>query len=276
MNTKRITVILISVAFGLVVLFSCIGLLAIKKIDVNYAVSANTKDTDAVQKTLDNFLGKNLLFLDVDEVVESIGNKPYLEVVSIEKKFPNVLQMNVKERKETYRIVENGTTYILDENGVVLNNTGELKQGTDIIDLAFIAFENNPDSNLKIKITSAVLGQKLKTSNDKVVYETIKVAKQVGLADCIEKISIEDCTNGYDVYFETCTGVKICVVDVMEDGVRKALTAFNVYDTVASDYQKRFGAIQSLYVGDELVVQHIYDDIDPSDRDDKLLHSEDK
>ncbi len=271
MNTKRITVILIAIAFALVVLFSCVGLLAIKKVDVDYAVSQNTNDTDGVQKTLDEFLGKNLLFLNVNDVEKAISDKPYLEVTSIHKKYPNILSMSIKERKETYRIEVDGTTYVLDENGVVLNDTGELKQGVDIIDLAFIAFENRPDLDLKIKVESAVLGKKLKTTNDKVVYETLAVAKEVGLADCIEKIYIEDCTNGYDLWFETRTGVIIRVVDVMQDGAKKALTAFNVYDTIASDYQKRFGSIASYYVENKLQVQYIFDDVDK----DVLLFSED-
>ena len=141
----------------------------------------------------------------------------------------------------------------------------------DIIDLAFIAFENRPDLDLKIKVESAVLGKKLKTTNDKVVYETLAVAKEVGLADCIEKIYIEDCTNGYDLWFETRTGVIIRVVDVMQDGAKKALTAFSVYDTIASDYQKRFGSIASYYVENKLQVQYIFDDVDK----DVLLFSED-
>ena len=275
MNSKRITVILIAIAFGLVVLFSCVGLLAIKKVEVNYAVSVQKNDTDSVQKALDGYINKNLLFLDVNKVSESISDQPYLEIVSIEKKYPNVLAINIQERKETYRIKDGEKTYILNEEGFVLNDTGELLQGTKVIDLSFIAFRGATDSNLKITIKSAIVGEKIQTTNDDVVYETLDIAKKVGLADCISKVYIEDCTNGYDVSFETHTGVKIYVVDVMEDGERKGLTAFNVYDTMASDYQKRFGLLQSSYIENQLKVQHTYDDIDAQDRNDVLLHSED-
>ena len=274
MNSKRITVILIAIAFGLVVLFSCVGLLAIKKVEVNYAVSVQKNDTDSVQKALDGYINKNLLFLDVNKVSESISDQPYLEIVSIEKKYPNVLAINIQERKETYRIKDGEKTYILNEEGFVLNDTGELLQGTKVIDLSFIAFRGATDSNLKITIKSAIVGEKIQTTNDDVVYETLDIAKKVGLADCISKVYIEDCTNGYDVSFETHTGVKIYVVDVMEDGERKGLTAFNVYDTMASDYQKRFGLLQSSYIENQLKVQHTYDDIDAQDRNDVLLHSE--
>ncbi len=276
MNTKKITVILIAIAFGLVVLFSCVGLLSIKKVEVKYAVSENRLDTDQVQKSLDAFLGKNLLFLDVNDVKSAIDNQPYMEIISIEKKYPNVLLMNIRERKETYRIEDGNKTYILNEQGIILNDTGELKQGGSVIDLSFIAFRNTPNSTLKINVESAVVGEKIVTTNDEVVYKTLEIAEQVGLADCISKIFIEDCTgNEYDVSFETHTGAKIYVVDVMNGGERKSLTAFNVYDTLASDYQKRFGLIESLFVGYQLKVQHTFDDIDAIERNDVLLYSED-
>lgn len=276
MNTKKIAVILIAIAFSLVVLFSCVGLLSIKKVEVNFAVSSDSTDTDSVQKSLDSFLGKSLLLLNVNDVAEVVGGQPYMEIVSIDKKYPNVLSMNIVERKETYRIIDGAKTYILNEKGYVLNDTGELKQDTRIIDLSFITFRNNPNSNLKIDVESAIVGQKIKTTNDNVVYKTLDIAEKVGLTDCISKIFIEDCTGGeYDVSFETHTGSKIYVVNVIEDGERKCLTAFNVYDTIASDYQKRFGLIESSYVGDKLKVQHTFDDIDTADRNDVLLHSED-
>lgn len=276
MNTKRITVILIAIAFSIVVLFSCVGLLSIKKVDVKYAVSSDATETDSVQKSLDSFLGKSLLLLNVDEVAKVIDNQPYMEIVSIGKKYPNVLSINIVERKETYRIIDGAKTYILNEKGFVLNDTGELRQDTKIIDLSFIAFRNNPNLTLKINVESAIVGQKIKTSNDSVLYKTLEIAEKVGLTDCISKIFIEDCTGGeYDVSFETHTGSKIYVVNVIEDGERKCLTAFDVYDTIASDYQKRFGLIESSYVGNQLKVQHTFDDIDTEDRNDVLLHSED-
>ncbi len=276
MNTKRITVILIAIAFALVVLFSCVGLLAIKEVDVDYAVSVSRNDTDKVQESFDTLLGKNLLFLDVKDAKSIIDSHPYLEIVSIEKKYPNVLSLNIKERKEVYRIQDGDKTYILNEKGYVLNNTGELFQTKKVIDLSFITFRNKPELTSKIVVESAVLGKQIKTSYDEVVYKTLDIAEKVGLSDCIDKIFVEYCSGEeFDVSFETHTGAKIYVVNVMQDGERKGLTAFNVYDTIASDYQKRFGLLETRYVEDEqLVVQHTFDDIDDLDRNDVLLHSE--
>ena len=54
MQTKRISVILIAIAFMLVVLFSCVGLFSVKKVEVNFAVSEQT-DSESIQATLDVF-----------------------------------------------------------------------------------------------------------------------------------------------------------------------------------------------------------------------------
>ena len=52
MNTKRIAVILIAVAFSLVVIFSGIGILSVKKVQVNYALADET-DSQEIQDILD-------------------------------------------------------------------------------------------------------------------------------------------------------------------------------------------------------------------------------
>ena len=54
MNTKKIAVILIAVAFSLVVIFSGIGILSVKKVQVNYALADET-DSQEIQDILDGF-----------------------------------------------------------------------------------------------------------------------------------------------------------------------------------------------------------------------------
>lgn len=278
MIKKKLLVILISIAYALVVFFSCVSLLAIKKVEVDYAL-ADT-DVQTVQKILDKNLNKNLLFLDENEVEDLLKNEPYLDVVSVNKKFPNVLRVSVKERREVYRITDNGNSYVLDESGVVLNDTGIAKQGGEIIDLSFITFMNDPSKTSKIEVVSAELGKKLQTSHDQVVYQTLSIAKSVGLFDCIKKIEIEDCTGGeYDVSFTTKTGVNLHVVDLLIDGERKGQVCFDVYNQIATDYQKRFGNIEAMYgKGDKqgkLRVIHTFDDIDAEIRNDTDLLEED-
>ena len=58
MNTKKIAVILIAVAFSLVVIFSGIGILSVKKVQVNYALADET-DSQEIQDILEKIYGDN-------------------------------------------------------------------------------------------------------------------------------------------------------------------------------------------------------------------------
>ncbi len=261
MIKKKLLVILISITFALVVLFSCASLLAIKKVEVKYAL-ANT-DVNAVQKILDKNLNKNLLFLSEGDVKDLLKRQPYLDVVTVDKKFPNVLSVSVKERREVYRIQTDSASYILDENGFVLNDTGVAMQNNEIIDLSFISFVNNPSFPTKIEVVSAKLGEKLQTTHDQAFYQTLKIAKNVGLFDCIKSISIE-CIDPigwqeFDVEFLTKTGVSLKVMDLLVDGERKGQVCFDAYNNEASDYQKRFGNILGYYSQGKLTVIHTFE-----------------
>ena len=268
MTKKKLLVILISIAFTFVVLFSCASILSIKKVEVNYAlINADVQD---VQNLLDENLNKNLLLLNEIEVENSLNSKPYLEVVSVDKKFPNVLSVSIKERREVFRIETDEKSYILDENGVVLNDAGEVRQNNEIIDISFISFADSPTLS-KIEIVDAELGKRLHTSNDQALYQTLKIAKNIGLFDCINKIEIElevgfdDESHVYhekfDVDFETKTGVNLKVMDLLVDGERKGQACFDAYNALATDYQKRFGNIEAKYGKGEkqgkLMVVHI-------------------
>ncbi len=278
MRTKKTLAKIIAIAFALVVLLACFGIFSVEKVDVKYSVSSY--DVQSIQSIFNKYKHKNLLFLDEKDVYDCLDSKPYLQIESVEKKYPNVLNVSVSERRETYRLEENGKTYILDENGVVLNDEGLIKQGGRVIDLSFITFRNNPNITSKIEIISAPLGVKIQTTNDQAVFETFKIAKQFGLFDCIKGVTIEDCSGGeYDVSFETNTGVKIYIVDVLVDGEIKGQVGFETYNTVADDYQKKFGNLETLYREkdgvSELVVYHTHDQIDAEYREDVQLYPKD-
>lgn len=251
MNTKKFIVFFMAIAFIIVVLFSVAGIMTVQEIDVDYKVlsySTNGEDkinqtTENVQNLLDEFMGSNLLFLDVRKVENALKVHPRLDVLSIEKKFPNVINIQIQERREVYSFSDgSGKEYILNEQGYILSDSGEQNQNINIIELSF--------DNVTVLPTS--VGEKLKIENDvygQIMDNIFDISQKVGLADCIDSIRIKDYTNGYDVFFKTHTGVEIHIVDMNIDGEKKTKKAFEIYDTMASDYQKRFGQIWSLYVG---------------------------
>lgn len=240
MNSRRITVILIAIAFGLITLFSCVGLLSVKKVEVVYAVSDET-ESEEIQNVLDGYLGRNLMFLDTDEVVQSLKGYPYMEVLSVDKRFPNVLSVELKERREVYYIEYGEKVYITTAEGFVLNSfdknvfSGNVARDKIMLTLTGVSIE-------KIKTGSVI-----KTDNDEFVTAVFDMAKSVNLTDCIKSISVtkNEGDFDYDVVFDTYTGVKMCIENVPADGKEKTLNAFKIYDEFLSDFQKTFGEIQS-------------------------------
>ncbi len=277
MTAKKNLAKIIAIAFAFVVLLACFGIFTVAKIDVSYAVSSY--DVHTAESILSKYKGKNILFLNEQDVIDDLKSMTYLEVQSVEKKYPNVLSVNITERRETYKITVNNTTYILDENGVALNDSGEIRQGGNVIDLEFITFRNNPNLTSKIEVTDVVLGQKIRTTSDETVFKSLEIAKQFGLFDCIKSVTIEDCSGGeYDVSFETHTGVKIYIVDILVDGEIKGQVGFEAYNTKANDYQKKFGLLETRYAKEngvnKLVVDHTYDQIDADNRNDYRLYEQ--
>lgn len=243
MNSKKISVILIAIAFFIIAVFCAISATTVREINVNFAISEST-DAQAVQRALDKNLGKNLLLLSEDEVRQTLADNHYMEIISVDKKFPNVVNVSIKERREIYYTEYEGKTYVTDENGFVL------KQG-----------QPSGNSREKIKLTlgegivlnSLQAGSIIKTDNDKLLALVFDVAKKVNLTDCIESILIERSfgeIDEYDVVFKAYTGVELRVLKVMTKGEEKAINAFNAYNEKLTDYQKISGEIMSFLMDD--------------------------
>lgn len=277
MNTRKLTAILIAVAFIIVTVFSLVGILSVKKIQVNYAVSAE-QDSEKIQEVLDTFLGKNLLFLDTEEISKSLKDFYRIEVLSVEKQFPNVIKVNVKERREIYYLELDGSVYVTTENAFVINSyLGQTVDNQNVIKL-------NLGNGLTVSEIN--LGSKIKTDNDVVLNKILDIAKRVNLTDRIKEIFVEKYSDRdnvfgyeYDVCFVCHTGVKIRLVDLLVDGEIKGVKAFDIYDTVASDFQKRFGEIQVIYIDknedgieDTFSIKHVYDDVE-NKQDDLLFET---
>lgn len=229
MKTKKIFAILIAVFFAFSLLFSCVLLFSVKKVDVNYAVGEET-DVSAVEKELNAFTGKNLLFLDVAAVENSLAAHPYFEITEVKKSFPNVLTVGVKERRETFVVVSGGSAYITEETGLLLKETSATSLTDD---------RNVIRVNLTgINILSASAGKKLLTSGDDLLYGAFEMAKSVRLGDCIKSVSLTKAPERNLAVFQTYSGVKINVEDANIRGTDKIKAAFAEYDLLDNDYQK--------------------------------------
>ena len=244
MRTEKLGVILIAVAFMLVVIFSSVGLFSLKKIDVDFSVSKNM-NSEQIQKTLDGYLGENLLFFNAGKIYDSLKDNPYVEVVSVKKDYPNVLRVEINERREVFLIHSGEKYFATTDEGFVLRELqkSEFELSRDKILLDFDG----------VTLTNIVVGQTLSCDNVDVLSTVIEMAKSVNLTDCIKKITVKALAGirEYNAEFKTHSGVKMIIEDLMDLGVDKTLNAFNAYDNILTDYQKADGEIQSYVMYDE-------------------------
>lgn len=227
MRTKKILVILISIFFVACTILLCGFMLSIRKVDVHYNVADDT-DVSKIQQVFNGYENKNLLFLDEDEVKNCLKNFPYFDILSVEKQFPNVLKINVTQRRETYQLITDEKIYLLTETGLVLSETEEERESRDIISLEF----------KDIVIEDVTFGKPIKTSADNLVYTAFIMAQSVNLTDCIKNILVIDQPEREDVIISTYSGVDIVIIKALEKGKEKIQEAFLAYDNIENDYLK--------------------------------------
>ena len=248
MKTKRIAVILISVAFLIIATLSCVSIFSIKKMETTFAVADDT-DTKSVQAVLDEFIGKNIAFLDLEDVKDAIKDFQYLEVVSIAKQYPNVIKISIKERKEVYYFEHEDKVYVTAEDGFLLNSYPK-EEFTDNGSREMIYL-----SITGLNVDKVEIGSKIKTNDDEMLSVVFEMAKEVFLTDCIKKIEILKAVEREEAIFYTYTGVKILITKIKDDGVKKIQVAFDAYDLSekAGDYEKTFKTIEVVKMDDGFI-----------------------
>ena len=247
MRTRKIIVISIAVAFLLITVLAVLTMFSLRKAEVNYAVDKDT-DSGEIQQVLDGFLGKNLLFFDEQEVVDALKPFNYIEVLSVEKDYPNVLKVSVKERREVYYFEHQNKLYVTNEDGFLLNC---LPLGTEINTREMIELKLS-----NVKILDVTLGKIMETDSPVLMTTVFEMAKSANLTDCIKAMSVIKPAAGEmsDVHISTHTGVNIVIQKVDEYGQEKIRSAFSAYDEKINDFEKGFGTLLVGVVNGEIKV----------------------
>lgn len=231
MKKGRLYTILIATAFFIATVLSAFVLFSVNSVDVTfYSNSGNVED---ITQELSRFKGKSLLFLDLDDVTISNEQFPDFYISKVEKSYPNVLKVEVKERRGVFAIRNLDDVVLIDEDGMCIRNISEEQIDREVVTI-------NLDG---IDVVKSQLGYKLETSDDQFVYAVFDMAKEINLTDCIQSISVVSATLKKDAIFNTYSGVSIEVVNAIDDGIAKIVEAYNVYDQFADDYQKSFDKI---------------------------------
>lgn len=236
MRNRKICSVLIAIIFAVSVVFSCILLSLIKRIDIKFYVSQE-RDIAEVADSFEKLKDKFIYSVSEKEINEILNDYPYFYLAEKPKKtFPNVLTLVIRERREIYRLVDGGKSYIMNGNGILLSIEDDRGESRSLITLRL--------SGLKIKDT--VLGQVIGMDDSDLFNIFLETAKQVDLNDNIKSVTISSATERKDIQFVTYTGVTIEIPDANDNGLEKTLVAFNAYNESADDYYKSFDTITAI------------------------------
>ncbi|MBR2614340.1 MAG: FtsQ-type POTRA domain-containing protein [Clostridia bacterium] len=228
MRRQAVFTWILAIVFAIVLSACLVMLFSVKEVDVNFNVTEKSSEyTDSAKEDVDKYLNKNLMFLDLDEVKESLKKYTYFDVVSINKVFPNKVEIEIKERQEGYLIKSGEDAYILDIDGFCLKQVSADYFSEDLIKISGIQFET-------VKV-----GEFVSTNNSEVFAIALDMAKAVNLSNCIEQMTIYTKKDNEAVLFRIRTDVGILVRKIKDDGVKKIQEAFKEYDGM-TDYQKSY------------------------------------
>ena len=230
-NGKKITVI-IAIAFFIALIASLYTLFSIRKVSARYEVYGSSGETAEIQQALNEFKGKNMLFFDIGEVRERLEGFSYYEVIAVEKEYPNVINVSLKKRTETFAVTVGDKTYVLDGEGVVLNDSGETFTESSVTGV----------TTSGITAEEVVLGELIRTSDDALFYSALDMAKKAALSDFVASVEIISDIEIKDVVLNTRTGVKITVYKADVRGVAKIEKVLDAFEN-ASDYTKTYSEI---------------------------------
>ncbi len=125
MRSKRF-VIVYAIAIFLIIFFITLNsVCAITRFEVYYDVGSAEMEKSArdMQQTLEEqYLRKSFLFFNESDAIETVARESngYLEVTSVEKHFPNRIEMTVRERFENFAFERNGKYYVVGDDGKVI------------------------------------------------------------------------------------------------------------------------------------------------------------
>ena len=232
MKKKKLYVSLIFIAFAVFFSFSFIYLFTLNNIDLKVQ-AIDGEEVSEIQNAVSEFEGKNLLFLDTDDVLDKLSSFSNYKVVSVEKKYPNKLVVTIKERFESFAIVTDDSAIIIDDEGVVLRTEENYTNNRELVTLTLDG----------ITVSSSNVGQVVSTTDNSMLFIVMAMAKEINYYNCIESIKLEKAVEKQFAYFNTYSGVVIEVPDVHIRGKEKITFAFNEYDSCDSDYIKSFDKI---------------------------------
>ncbi len=255
MKNKRLVITLLSLIFVAVVALFFTALYSVKDVHCEYSVY-DSSDVEKAEEILQSFKGKNLIFLNENEVKNAILENTSLKVEKVEKVFPNKIEVKLTSRQERFAVLSpSGNYYVLDEDFTVVAIRGDISNSADELNNIVVDFqvENKPVLELK---------QTIDTVND-LRYKALRTCVEPfeSPRDVIESITLYETeeAGNFRVFIKLREGVTIVVYKALTSTENKILAGLAKYATLADKdkligeivcYQEDSGKIKAVYTNE--------------------------
>ena len=155
MSYKRLTIILFSlvvIAFAVLVF---VALFSVKDVDIKFSVYGER--VAGAEELLSRYEGKNLLFIDENEVESTIKSGLAVKVVYVKKVYPSTLEISLAVRQERFAIEKaGGGYYVADDEYFVVAERDTAANPTDGPDNVVVTFSQTLYPEMKVNERLAV------------------------------------------------------------------------------------------------------------------------
>ncbi|SHH37992.1 cell division protein FtsQ/DivIB [Clostridium grantii] len=118
-------------------LLANLPIFSVKKIQV---INNKSLKSEKILELSQVKLGTNIFFIKSKNIEQKILSEPEIEEVKINRKLPNTLVLDIKERKYVFYIFSNGSYYLLDNEGFVFDKK-ETLEDNNLIELKGLEYE---------------------------------------------------------------------------------------------------------------------------------------
>ncbi len=134
---KKIIITLLFLIMGVIIFVTKSNVFIVKKV----AVTGNPIITgEDVKERCEKVLGENIFFVSKSDLTKEAKKNPYVEAVTVTKKFPKQININIVEKEGIYYIDEGKNKLILSNKLVLLEKTDDLR-GRNLVEVKGIQYK---------------------------------------------------------------------------------------------------------------------------------------
>lgn len=239
MKHKGLVIILsalVVIAFAILVF---VALFSVKDIVVSYSVYGER--VTGVEDVLSEYKGKNLLFVNQDEIEKKLKDNFALKIDWVKKVYPSTIEVGVSSRQERYAIsTGQGDYYIVDEEYAVVARRSDTSNFADRLNNVVVTFD--VDENPSFAVNSSLDAENKYVKAFETVVEGFSSPR-----DVIESVLIYETAEKGNVRItvKMRVGVSIVVYKALDKTSAKIAAAKSKYESL-SDEDKLIGEIQCL------------------------------